>query len=437
MAALEQWPREGIPRNPGAWLTTAAKRRAIDTLRRNVRLDRKHAELAYELEAGRSTESPDSDIAMDNDIGDDLLRLMFIACHPVLSPESRLALTLRLLGGLTTEEIARAFLVSEPTIAQRIVRAKKTLSKAKASFEVPYGPERAGRLSAVLEVIYLVFNEGYSATAGDDWVRPSLCGEALRLGRILAELTPDEPEVHGLVALMEIQSSRLRARLGPAGEPVRLLDQNRALWDRLLIQRGLTALRRAEASGGTPGLYALQAAIAACHARASTSWRDRLESDRGAVRNLGADYSVAHRQAESGGCHQHGPRSAGRAGSRRRVGLRSGAGDLPLSANRTRRLSREAWTVGRGTWRVRARGRPHEELTREGALAGASSHVRSGNWERRVTGEGRSLAGGCSGDGRAGRFNVEVIARRGRRRLKFGIVPGRLVRLCSAKGIST
>jgi RNA polymerase sigma factor (sigma-70 family) len=270
VAALEQWPGEGIPRNPGAWLTTAAKRRAIDTLRRNVRLDRKHAELAYELEAGRSAESPDSDIALDNEIGDDLLRLMFIACHPVLSPESRLALTLRLLGGLTTEEIARAFLVSEPTIAQRIVRAKKTLSKAKASFEVPYGPERALRLSAVLEVIYLVFNEGYSATAGDDWVRPSLCGEALRLGRILAELTPDEPEVHGLVALMEIQSSRLRARLGPAGEPVRLLDQNRALWDRLLIQRGLTALRRAEASGGTPGLYVLQAAIAACHARANT-----------------------------------------------------------------------------------------------------------------------------------------------------------------------
>lgn len=195
---------------------------------------------------------------------------MFIACHPVLSPESRLALTLRLLGGLTTGEIARAFLVPEPTIAQRIVRAKKTLSKAQASFEVPRGPERTGRLSAVLEVVYLVFNEGYSATAGDDWVRPSLCGEALRLGRILAELTPDEPEVHGLVALMEIQSSRLRARVGPAGDPVRLLDQNRALWDRLLIQRGLAALRRAEAIGGAPGLYVLQAAIAACHARAST-----------------------------------------------------------------------------------------------------------------------------------------------------------------------
>jgi len=270
VAALEQWPREGIPRSPGAWLTTAAKRRAIDTLRRNTRLDRKHAELAYELEAGRSTETPDSHIALDDDIEDDLLRLMFIACHPVLAPESRLALTLRLLGGLTTEEIARAFLVPEPTIAQRIVRAKKTLSKAKASFEVPSGPERAVRLSAVLEVIYLVFNEGYSATAGDDWVRPSLCGEALRLGRILAELTPGEPEVHGLVALMEIQSSRLRARLGPAGEPVRLLDQNRALWDRLLIQRGLTALRRAEALGGTSGLYVLQAAIAACHARART-----------------------------------------------------------------------------------------------------------------------------------------------------------------------
>ena len=270
VAALEQWPREGIPRSPGAWLTTAAKRRAIDTLRRNTRLDRKHAELAYELEAGRSTELPDSHIAPDDDIGDDLLRLMFIACHPVLAPESRLALTLRLLGGLTSEEIARAFLVPEPTIAQRIVRAKKALSKAKAPFEVPSGPERAVRLFTVLEVIYLVFNEGYSATAGDDWVRPSLCGEALRLGRILAELMPGEPEVHGLVALMEIQSSRLRARLGPAGEPVRLLDQNRALWDRLLIQRGLTALRRAEALGGTSGLYVLQAAIAACHARART-----------------------------------------------------------------------------------------------------------------------------------------------------------------------
>ena len=270
VAALEQWPREGIPRSPGAWLTTAAKRRAIDTLRRNTRLDRKHAELAYELEAGRSTESADSHIALDDDIGDDLLCLIFIACHPVLAPESRLALTLRLLGGLTTEEIARAFLVPEPTIAQRIVRAKRTLSKAKASFEVPSGPERAVRLSAVLEVIYLVFNEGYSATAGDDWVRPSLCGEALRLGRILAELMPGEPEVHGLVALMEIQSSRLRARLGPAGEPVRLLDQNRALWDRLLIQRGLTALRRAEALDGTSGLYVMQAAIAACHARART-----------------------------------------------------------------------------------------------------------------------------------------------------------------------
>ena len=307
VAALEQWPREGIPRNPGAWLTTAAKRRAIDTLRRNARLDRKHAELAYELEAGRSTESPDSDIALDNDIGDDLLRLMFIACHPVLSPESRLALTLRLLGGLTTEEIARAFLVSEPTIAQRIVRAKKTLSKAKASFEVPYGPERAVRLSAVLEVIYLVFNEGYSATAGDDWVRPSLCGEALRLGRILAELTPDEPEVHGLVALMEIQSSRLRARLGPAGEPVRLLDQNRALWDRLLIQRGLTALRRAEASGGTPGLYVLQAAIAACHARAKTPGETDWNRITALYETLAQTTQFADRQAESGGCESAWP----------------------------------------------------------------------------------------------------------------------------------
>jgi RNA polymerase sigma factor (sigma-70 family) len=270
VAALEQWPGEGIPRNPGAWLMTAAKRRAIDVLRRNARLDRKHAELAYELEAGRLDPTPGADIALDDDIGDDLLRLMFIACHPVLSSEARLALTLRLVGGLTTGEIARAFLVSEPTIAQRIVRAKRTLAQAKVPFEVPRGQERAARLSAVLEVIYLVFNEGYSATAGDDWVRPALCDDALRLGRVLAELTPGDPEVHGLVALMEIQSSRLRSRVGPSGEPVRLLDQNRVLWDRLLIRRGLAALQRAEAIGGTAGPYALQAAIAACHARANT-----------------------------------------------------------------------------------------------------------------------------------------------------------------------
>jgi RNA polymerase sigma factor (sigma-70 family) len=276
VAALEQWPKDGVPRNPGAWLTAAAKRRGIDTLRRRALFDRKQPELAHELDAGRADDAMGIELSMDDDIDDDLLRLMFVSCHPVLSTEGRLALTLRLLGGLTTEEIARAFLVSEPTIAQRIVRAKRSLAQAQVPFEVPHGPERVERLSAVLEVIYLVFNEGYSATAGDDWVRPELCSDALRLGRVLAELAPAEPEVHGLVALMEIQSSRFRARVGPAGEPVLLLDQNRALWDQLLIRRGLAALQRALASG-VPGPYVLQASIAACHARArtadATDWR--------------------------------------------------------------------------------------------------------------------------------------------------------------------
>jgi len=271
VAALEQWPAEGLPRNPGAWLMAAARHRAIDQLRRRTRLVRKHEELARDLEAGRAPLAPEFDGAMDDDIGDDLLRLIFTACHPVLSTEARVALTLRLLGGLTTGEIARAFLVPEPTIAQRIVRAKKTLAKANVRFEVPRGVERQERLASVLDVIYLVFNEGYSATAGEDWVRPSLCEEGLRLGRALAELAAGEPEVHGLVGLMELQSSRLRARLGPHGEPVRLLDQNRARWDRLLIGRGLTALRRADRLTREPGSYHLQAAIAACHARATVA----------------------------------------------------------------------------------------------------------------------------------------------------------------------
>jgi RNA polymerase sigma factor (sigma-70 family) len=266
VAALEHWPESGVPDNPGAWLMAAAKHRAIDLLRRNKRLERKHEELARELAAEREEAVPD----LDDDIGDDLLRLMFMACHPSLSTEARVALTLRLLGGLATEEIARAFLVSEPTIAQRIVRAKRTLTEKRVPFEVPRGTELAVRLSSVLEVIYLVFNEGYTATAGDNWIRPALCEEALRLGRILAELVPQEPEVHGLVALLEIQASRLRARLGPSGEPILLLDQNRALWDRLLIHRGLAALERAYKLDGTRGPYALQAAIAACHARALT-----------------------------------------------------------------------------------------------------------------------------------------------------------------------
>ncbi len=267
VAALERWPESGVPDNPGAWLMATAKNRAIDRLRRSQLIDRKHEVLARELDAPHT---PDFDAEIDDPVGDDLLRLVFIACHPVLSKEARVSLTLRLLGGLKTDEIARAFLVPEPTIAQRIVRAKRTLAEARVPFEVPRGEELAARLSSVLEVIYLIFNEGYSATAGDDWMRPALCEDALRLGRILAELVPNEPEVHGLVALMEIQASRSAARAGPGGEPILLLDQDRGRWDQLLIGRGLAALERAERLGGSLGPYALQAAIAACHARART-----------------------------------------------------------------------------------------------------------------------------------------------------------------------
>jgi RNA polymerase sigma factor (sigma-70 family) len=271
VAALEQWPESGIPDNPGAWLMAAAKHRAIDLWRRNKLLERKHQELGRELETQQELAVPDFEAALDDNIGDDLLRLIFTSCHPVLSTEARVALTLRLLGGLTTDEIARAFLVPEPTIAQRIVRAKRALADAHVPFEVPRGAELADRMSSVLEVIYLVFNEGYSATSGGDWMRPALCEDALRLGRILAELAPHESEVHGLVALMEIQASRSRARTGPTGEPILLLDQDRGRWDHLLIRRGLAALVRAEKLGGIQGPYALQAAIAACHARARTA----------------------------------------------------------------------------------------------------------------------------------------------------------------------
>jgi RNA polymerase sigma factor (sigma-70 family) len=269
VAALERWPESGVPDNPGAWLMAAAKHRAIDFLRRGSLLDRKHEQLNREL-SDQQQKGPDLDTALDDDVGDDLLRLIFTACHPILSLEARVALTLRLLGGLSTDEIARAFLVPEPTIAQRIVRAKRTLATAKVPFEMPRAEERQNRLASVLTVIYLIFNEGYAATSGEIWLRPELCEEALRLGRVLAELAPGEPEVHGLVALMEIQASRNRARVGPAGEPVLLLDQNRARWDRVLIGRGLDALAKAEAMGGADGPYALQAAIAACHARAPT-----------------------------------------------------------------------------------------------------------------------------------------------------------------------
>ncbi len=277
VAALERWPEAGVPDKPGAWLMAAAKHRAIDQLRRRALLERKHDELGRELEAQREEEAPDLDAALDDPVGDDLLRLVFICCHPVLATEARVALTLRLLGGLTTEEIARAFLTPVPTVAQRIVRAKRTLAEAGVPFEVPRGGELAARLASVLEVVYLIFNEGYAATAGDDWMRPALCEDALRLGRILAELAPREPEVHGLVALMEIQASRAPARVGPAGEPILLLDQDRGRWDYVLIGRGLAALERAERLGGAGGPYALQAAIAACHARArtpeETDWR--------------------------------------------------------------------------------------------------------------------------------------------------------------------
>jgi len=269
VAALEQWPKSGVPENPGAWLMATAKHRAIDHFRRNTLLDRKHEELGREV-AEQEMKVPDLNAALDDNVGDDLLRLVFIACHPVLSTEAQVALTLRLLGGLTTDEIARAFLVPEPTMAQRIVRAKRTLSEKQVPFEVPRGPELAARLSSVLAVIYLIFNEGYAATAGDDWLRPALCDDALRLGRVLAELAPKEPEVHGLVALMELQASRTKARVGPSGEPILLKDQDRAQWDQLLIRRGLGALDRAKQLGIAAGPYVLQAELAACHAKART-----------------------------------------------------------------------------------------------------------------------------------------------------------------------
>jgi RNA polymerase sigma factor (sigma-70 family) len=271
VVALERWPESGVPDNPGAWLMATAKHRAIDHFRRNKMLEKKHEELGRALKTQQDAAVANFEVANDDDIEDDLLRLVFVSCHPVLSTEARVALTLRLLGGLTTQEIARAFLVPEPTIAQRIVRAKRTLTEARVPFEVPRGPDRAARLASVLEVIYLIFNEGYTATAGDDWMRPTLCEDALRLARILAGLVPNEPEVHGLVALMEIQASRTRARVGPAGEPILLMDQDRTRWDHVLVRHGLAELERAEKLGDPLGPYTLQAAIAACHARAHTA----------------------------------------------------------------------------------------------------------------------------------------------------------------------
>ena len=341
VAALRQWPESGIPPNPGAWLMATAKHQAIDRVRRDERLQRNVDLLGQELRSRQQAAifggSPDLDAVADDDfVADDVLRLMFVACHPVLSAEARVALTLRLIGGLSTGEIARAFLTAEPTIAQRIVRAKRTLADRQVPFEVPPASERPARLASVLEVVYLIFNEGYTATAGDSWTRPELCYEALRLGRMLAELSPDEPEVHGLVALMEIQSSRMRARLGPAGEPVPLLEQNRGTWDQLLIRRGFAALLRAQSLGQPAGPYVLQAAIAACHARArsgdETDWAQiaaLYESARPALAHLGGP-------AQPCGRGGHGVRPGPRAGAGRRPDVAAGAAELPPAAQRPR-----------------------------------------------------------------------------------------------------
>jgi RNA polymerase sigma factor (sigma-70 family) len=348
--ALEQWPVSGVPDNPGAWLMTAGKRRAIDHFRRGKRLERKHEQLGYELEARAAL--PDPVAALDDDIGDDLLRLMFTACHPVLPTEARIALTLRLVGGLTTGEIARAYLAPEPTIAQRIVRAKRTLAEARVPFEVPRGADRAARLSSVLEVLYLVFNEGYSASAGEDWMRPALVEDALRLGRVLAGLAPGEPEVHGLVALMEIQASRSAARLGPSGEPILLLDQNRARWDHLLIQRGLAALKRAEDLGGARGPYALQAAIA-------DGGGDGLGAHCFALSGPGRGRPVAHRRAQPRRRGRHGLRAPGGARRGGRAGVRAAPFGLSPAAGGARRPAGEARALRRVPRRVRAGRRAH------------------------------------------------------------------------------
>ncbi len=356
LAALERWPREGVPDNPGAWLMSTAKHRAIDLLRRSKLHQRKEDQLTREIEAQLEQAAPKlaTDVdALDDQIGDDLLRLMFIACHPLLSTEARLALTLRLLGGLTTDEIARAFLVPEATVAQRIVRAKRTLTDAHVPFEVPSAGELAERLTSVLQVVYLIFNEGYTATAGDDWLRPGLCEDALRLGRVLAGLMPGEAEVHGLVALMELQASRLRARVGPGGEPVLLLDQNRAQWDYLLIGRGLAALERADrlgsdaravrAAGGDRGL-----------SRARARGRsDQLDDDCRALRGIGRARAIADRATQSRRRAGDGIRSAGRTRSRRHARRRTGVAVIPFVAERARRSARQAWPRRGSARRVR------------------------------------------------------------------------------------
>ena len=363
VAALERWPETGIPPNPGGWLTATAKHRAIDLMRRSTTLQDKYAQMARELGVA---EEPDLDAELDDDIGDDVLSLMFTCCHPVLSTEARVALTLRMLGGLSTMEIARAFLVPEPTVGQRISRAKKALAEAGVPFEVPAGLELAPRLASVLEVVYLIFNEGYAATAGDDWIRPALFEEALRLGRVLAGLAPDEPEVHGLVALMELQASRQAARTGPDGAPILLADQDRGRWDRLLIRRGLAALATAESLGRPAGVYTLQAAIAACHARARQHRGDRLGAHRRALRGARARRRLAGRRAEPGRGDRHGLRPAGRAAGGRRARRRRGARPLPPAAERARRPAGPARPERRGAGRVRTRGGDSPATTASG-----------------------------------------------------------------------
>ena len=375
VAALEQWPASGIPDNPGAWLMATAKHRAIDYFRRAQLLDRKHDELGREMEEQEKA-VPDFDAALDDNVGDDLLRLIFISCHPVLSTEGRISLTLRLLGGLTTGEIARAFLASEPAIAQRIVRAKRTLSDAHVPFEVPRGEEFISRLSSVLQVIYLIFNEGYTATAGDDLMRPALCEDALRLGRILAELVPSEPEIHGLVALMEVQASRARARVNAMGEPVLLPDQDRSLWDQLLIRRGLAALERAEQLGGARGPYALQAAIAACHARALTAEQTDWTRVASIYETLGevAPSPIVELNRAVALAMAYGPQ----AGLELVDALASEADpeDLSLAAHRARRLSEEAWPLRRGSRRIRTRGVDDAQCAGAETAAGTRGGVR-------------------------------------------------------------
>ena len=363
VAALEQWPATGVPRNPGAWLMAAAKNRAIDHWRRLKRLERKHEQIGREL-SGEQDAVPDLEATIDertDGVGDDLLRLVFVACHPVLSTEAQVALTLRLLGGLTTEEIARAFLVSEPTIAQRIVRAKRTLAAKQVPFEVPRGEERVRRLRSVLGVVYLIFNEGYTATAGDDLMRPALCSEALRLGRILAELVPEEPEVHGLIALMEIQTSRARARVGPAGEPIVLFEQNRALWDQLLIRRGLAALDRADALGEERGSVRAPSRDRRVPRARTYARRNGLDPDRRALRRAGAAHAVAGRGVEPRGCRRHGARPRSGPCACRCAHSRRGASKLPPPAYRPRRSAVEARARRRGPTGVRARRGPNSQ----------------------------------------------------------------------------